>query len=139
MFESCLAKQERIKSFFEGCITDQTRYEKIIELGKLLPKLNPVYKTEENEVKGCQSLMYLRSYQKDNKVYFEAESNALISSGLAYLMIEAYSGETADTILKCPPNFLVDLKIAQSLSPNRANGLYSLFIRMKQDALKYAS
>lgn len=136
MFESCIEKQERLKTLFAGIVTDKARYEKIIELGRLLPKLDPSQKTDENLVRGCQSRMYL-SVQKDkDRLIFHGESDAQISAGLAYIMIFVYSGETAETILKCPPSFLVDLKIAQSLSPNRANGLYSLHMKMKQDALK---
>lgn len=136
MFESCLEKQEKIKALFAGIDTDKARYEKIIELGRLLPKLDPSQKTEANLVKGCQSRMYLSVQKEQDKLIFHGESDAQISAGLAYLMIAAYSGETAETILKCPPSFLVDLKIAQSLSPNRANGLYSLHMKMKQEALK---
>jgi cysteine desulfuration protein SufE len=81
--------------------------------------------------------MYLYSTFQDGTVYFAAESDALISSGLAALLLAVYSGETPEAILKCPPNFLEELGISASISPNRANGLYSIHLRMKQDALKW--
>lgn len=136
MFESCREKQKQVEALFQGCDTDNARYERIIELGRKLPKLSDAYKTPENLVRGCQSQMFLHTRKEGEFLFFEAESDALISAGLAFLMISVYSGETAETILKCAPNFLIDLKISQSLSPNRANGLYSLYTRMKQDALK---
>jgi cysteine desulfuration protein SufE len=137
MYTSCLEKQAQIKIQFADCRTVEERYTRIMELGRRLPPLAPQYKVADNLVKGCQSLMYLRSYMEDGRVIFEGESDALISEGLAALLIAVYSGEPPESILKCPPTFLDDLQIASSLSPNRASGLYSLLVRMKQDALKY--
>lgn len=136
-FQSCLNKQSEIKKEFIHCHDDESRHEKIISLGKKSPKMNPTNKTKENLVHSCQSQMFLHSYFKDGFVYFESESDALISSGLAALMIKVYSGEKPETILKCPPKFLEELSIQKSLSPNRSNGLSGLFIRIKQEALKF--
>lgn len=136
MYDTCLAKQKEIKSLFSSCENEEARYAKIIELGKKLPHLPEEYKTKENIVSGCQSRVYLRSYLKDGAVFFEAESDALISAGLAALLTLVYAGETPEVILKCPPSYLDDLGVSTSLTPNRANGLYSIHLRMKQDALK---
>jgi cysteine desulfuration protein SufE len=126
-----------IKTRFAECKTPEEKYLKIIELGKLLPPLNPQFKTSELIVPGCQSIVYLHSYLNDGLVYFEAESEALISAGLAYLLITAYNGEKPETILKCPPTFINELGISATLTPGRANGLASIYLRMKQDALKF--
>lgn len=136
MFNSCLEKQQQIKDIFLACASEDAKYEKIIELGQQQVPLADIYKTNENLVKGCQSQMYLRAYWVDDKVMFEAESDALISAGLAVLLTKVYSGESPEVILKCPPTYLDELGIQASLSPNRANGLYSIHLRMKQDALK---
>lgn len=136
MFEGCLKKQKKILALFDQCPTAESRYQKIIELGRELAPLDPEAKIPENLVPGCQSTMYLRSYLKDDRVIFEAESDALISAGLAAILIEVYSGETAETILKCYPDYLDTLGIRASLTPNRANGLSNIYLRMKQDALK---
>ncbi len=133
---SCLEKQQKVKDLFVNCTTEEDRYKKIIELGALLKPLPPEFKVDVNCVHGCQSTLYLRSWVEKGKVFFEAESDALISRGLAYLLIVAYSGEEPEAVLKCPPDFLEELKITASLSPNRASGLYSMHLRMKQDALK---
>lgn len=137
MYETCLKKQEKVKKFFFTCADEQQKYEKIIELGKSNPPLADQYKTEENRVHGCQSTMYLHSTLENGKVLFEGESDALISSGLAVILIEVYSGETPETVIKCPPDYLEELGISASLTPGRANGLYSMHLRMKQEALKY--
>ena len=137
MFEKCLMKQNKLKSIFSACPSEESRYEKIIEFGRQQIPLMPNEKTAVNIVKGCQSTMYLTSKLLDGLVFFQSESDALISSGLAAILIFVYNGETPETILKCPPNYLEELKIGASLTPNRANGLYSIHLRMKQDALKW--
>lgn len=131
----CLQKQEQMRQLFRACPSEEARYQKIIELGRASPPLSPEYKIPENVVKGCQSIMHMRTYEEGGKLYFAAESEALISSGLAAILIRVYSGEDPETILTCPPSYLEDLGIAASLSPSRANGLYSIHLRMKQDAL----
>lgn len=136
MYTTCLAKQDEIKALFSECKTPEDKYGKIIALGRALPPLSNEAKTPENKVKGCQSTMYLQSTYSNGVVHFNAESDALISSGLASLLIHVYSGETPETILKCPPQYLEEIGISNSLTPNRANGLYSIHLRMKQDALK---
>ena len=138
MFESCMHKQNQMKAQFALCSSEEEKYKKIIEFGRQQPPLDPQHKIPGNIVKGCQSIMYMRSYMDDKqRVFFETESDALISSGLASILLQVYSGETPETILKCPPNYLEELGISASLTPNRANGLYSIHLRMKQDALKF--
>jgi cysteine desulfuration protein SufE len=136
MFNSCLDKQRQIKELFLAYPTEEAKYEKIIEMGRQQIPLAVAYKIPENLVKGCQSQMYLRSYWSGDKIMFEAESDALISAGLAALLIQVYSGETPEVILKCPPAYLDEIGISASLTPNRASGLYSMHLRMKQEALK---
>jgi cysteine desulfuration protein SufE len=136
-FESCLKKQQQLREIFSTCPTPEARYQKIIDFGRQLPPLSEQHKTPHNLVKGCQSLMYLHSHLSEDRLIFEAYSDALISLGLAALLIYVYSGETPETVLKCPPHYLEDLGVSASLSPSRANGLYSIHLRMKQEALKF--
>jgi len=135
--EECLKKQQNLKNLFNSLKSEEEKYVKIIEMGHESKPLDPVFKIEENVVTGCQSQMYLHSTYKDGRVYFEAESDALISSGLAALLVKVYSGEKPETILTCPPQYIEDLGISSSLSPSRANGLYSVHLKMKKEALKY--
>lgn len=137
MFESCLQKQEDVKNLFSRCSSEEEKYEKIIEMGRDNPPIDENLKIESNLVSGCQSRMYLHSEYADGKVYFKGESDALVSSGLGSILIRVYSGESPEVILKCPPNYLEELGISASLSPGRANGLFSIHLKMKQEALKY--
>lgn len=139
MYETCLEKQRRIKEIFLACPSEEAKYEKIIEFGRLQKPLGAAFKTPENLVKGCQAQVYLHSSLSGNKVVFAAQADALISAGLAALLVEVYSGETPETVLKCAPAYLEEIGITSSLSPNRANGLHSMHLRMKQDALKLLS
>ncbi|WP_075882881.1 SufE family protein [Candidatus Protochlamydia sp. W-9] len=137
MFQTCLNKQSQIKELFSTCSTPEDRYQKIIEFGRQQANLTDLEKVPTNLVKGCQSQMYLSSSLVNGQIFFRAESDALISAGLAALLVKVYSGETPETVLKCPPTYLDELGISASLTPNRANGLYSMYLRMKQDALKW--
>ncbi|HSW86915.1 MAG TPA: SufE family protein [Rhabdochlamydiaceae bacterium] len=134
---SCLSKQENIKNLFTDCATSQAKYQKLIDLGRTCLPLAPEFKTSDNVVNGCQSTMYLRAFLDDNgNAVFEAESEALISSGLAALLISVYSNEPPEVVLTCPPHFIEEIGIRASLTPGRSNGLSSMYLRMKQEALK---
>lgn len=121
--------------FFSDCTTEE-KYEKILELGQNLFSLEPRYKTDDNLLAGCQSRLYLHSYLKNEKIYFEAEADALISAGLAALLIRVYSGQNPEEVIQHDASFLTDLKLRTSLSMTRSEGLSHILLRMKQDALK---
>jgi cysteine desulfuration protein SufE len=128
-------KQETIESNFASCRSQEEIYQKIMEWGKNLPTFDEKWRTEENRVTGCQSLMYLHAEVSDNKMLFSADSDALISKGLAALLVFFYNEESPETILKEPPTFLESI-VLNALTPGRANGFSSLYLRMKQAALK---
>jgi len=126
---------EIIASLFKTCSNEQEIYTQIIELGKKLSKLEPKYQTEENQVLGCQSTSYLYSTFNEGLITFYGSSDALISSGLMKIMLIAYSGQSPEYILKQPPHFLEELGILSSISLTRINGLKSLHLLMKKQAL----
>ncbi len=139
MFESCLEKQKELIAQFKSCKTAEEKYQLIIELGKTQNRLAEKDKTEENFVRGCQSRLFIKSHFDKEKgvVFFESDADALISAGLGILLVKVYSGESPETILKCPPSYIEELSIHQTLTPGRANGLAAVYVRLKQDALKY--
>lgn len=134
-----LEKQQIVKQLFSSCSTSDQRYQKIIELGRSLPPLDPALKTESNLVPGCQSQMYLYAQHLSGQMVFLADSDALISKGLAALLLAVYNYEPPEIILRTPLTFLEELQIRASLSPSRSNGLASLHIRIKQEAIKFLS
>jgi cysteine desulfuration protein SufE len=128
-------KQQALKAIFAACPSMESKYEKIIEMGRALPPFPSEHKIDQNIVKGCQSRMYLHSCLKDGVMHFEIDSDALISAGLGALLLYVYNGEKPETVLTSTPSYLEEIGIKESLTPNRANGLYNIFLRMKQDAL----
>jgi cysteine desulfuration protein SufE len=81
--------------------------------------------------------MYLEAKLDHEKLILNADSEALISKGLAALLIYVYSEETPTTVANCPPSFIQEIGLTSSLSPARSNGLASLYHKMRQEALKY--
>lgn len=112
------------------------KYEHLIDLGKSLPKIKEEYKTEENIIKGCQSRVWLHSEKKDDKIFFTADSDAIITKGMVALMIRVLSNHTAKEIIEAKLEFIDKIGLKEHLSPTRANGLVSMINRMKMDALK---
>jgi cysteine desulfuration protein SufE len=121
---------------FSTCTTADERYRLLIDLGRTLSPYPPSLKTASFQVPGCQSVLYLSSRFEKGKIFFEATADALISAGLAALLIRAYSGESPETVLHEPPTFLAELGILGSLTPSRSNGLAHIHQRMKKDALQ---
>lgn len=126
---------ENLKEIFSRCTTPEKRYEKIIECASFLPPFNEAEKTEKNLVPGCQSILYVSVHLKENRVFFTAFSEALISKGLAALLFYVYNGVSPEIILKNPPVFLKDLGILSSLSPSRSNGVLSLFKKIQTSVI----
>lgn len=136
-FEDKVLKLQNEFSHASGTpFSQEAIYLKIIELGKKLPIFEPAWKQEANLVQGCQSLLYLHVLNDGTCLRFYAYSDALISAGLAALLISLYDGEPFEQILKNPPHILETIGIPVALSPNRANGLASLYKKMREEAIK---
>jgi Cysteine desulfuration protein SufE len=111
------------------------KYEYIIQLGKEVPLIDERYKTDEYIIKGCQSKVWLFPEIKDGKVYFTADSDAIITKGLVSLMVKVLSGHTAKEIVDADLYFVDKIGLKEHLSPTRANGLLSMIKQMKLYAL----
>lgn len=138
METSCLEKQDQIMLQFAECSTQEAKYKKIIELGNSLPPFDPSWKVPENLVRSCQSTTYLRCTYSDGIVRLHAHSDALISAGIAALLIHAFDGETPEAIVRSPPEFVSKLQLSSLLSPSRSNGLAGMYTRIRTFALEWA-
>jgi len=116
---------------FELFDDSMEKYEHLIELGKSLAPLDEIYHTEEFLVKGCQSQVWLRAYMKEGKIYFEADSNTVITKGIISTLVEVLSGEDADTITSHSLAFIDKIGLRAMLSSQRSNGLSSMILKMK--------
>ncbi len=136
MNEIYLERITKIKETLLSLAEPEDRYAYLIELGRKAPLYPKELQTPEHIVSGCQSVLYLHTTTQGDKLFFKAHSEALISAGLAALLIAVYNDSTAQTILLNPPLFLQEIGLLASLSPNRSNGLASIYMRMKQEAMK---
>ncbi|MCQ2134624.1 MAG: SufE family protein [Bacteroidales bacterium] len=110
------------------------KYEYLIELGKNLDSYPEEEKTEEKLIKGCQSRVWLDSKVEDGKIYFSADSDAIITKGIISLLISVYSGRTAAEIASDDFKFIENIGLKENLSPTRANGLVSMISTIKRIA-----
>ena len=113
------------------------KYEYIIDLGKKLPPLDDKYKIDENRVRGCQSTVYLVADYKDGKIFYEAESDAVIVKGLISMLIRVLSGQTPDDIVEAKLDFIREIGMMTHLAQTRSNGLLAMVKQMKNYALAY--
>lgn len=113
------------------------KYAYIIELGKKLAPLDEKHKTDANIIKGCQSRVWLNSYLDNDKVIFEADSDAIIVKGLVSLLVKVLSGHEPSEIVNTPIDFLDRVGLQKHLSPTRSNGLAAMLKQMKLHALAY--
>ena len=113
------------------------KYEYIIDLGKKLPPLDPKYKTDENRVRGCQSSVWLVADYKDGKLFFQADSDAVIVKGLISMLIRVLNKRTPDEIMEAKMDFIREIGMTTHLAQTRSNGLLSMVKQMKHYALAY--
>lgn len=110
------------------------KYEYLIELGKDLSPYPEEYKTDDRLVRGCQSRVWLDWRMEDGRLYFTADSDAIITKGIISLLIRVYSGRTPEEILGDDFSFLNRIGLKENLSPTRANGLLSMIKTVKKAA-----
>jgi cysteine desulfuration protein SufE len=110
------------------------KYEYLIELGKGLEAFPEEKKTEDRLIKGCQSRVWLDAQLRDGRLYFQADSDAIITRGIISLLIGVYSGETPEAIAADDFGFVAEIGLKDNLSPTRANGLVSMIDTIKNFA-----
>lgn len=108
------------------------KYEYLINLGKNLEAVDDTAKIDSNLIKGCQSRVWLDSKIEDGRIYFNADSDAIITKGIISLLISVYSGRTPAEIAKDDFGFIENIGLKENLSPTRANGLAAMIQRIKE-------
>ena len=115
------------------------KYEYLIELGKSAESFPENKKTEDRLIKGCQSRVWLDTQIKDGVLTFTADSDAIITKGIISLLINVYSGRSAEEIAADDFSFVKEIGLMENLSPTRANGLVAMINTIKikaEEALK---
>ena len=114
------------------------KYEYLIELGKDLEAFPVEHKDEQHLIKGCQSRVWLDTELHDGRLFFRADSDAIITKGIISLLIGVYSGRTPQEIAGDDFSFVEEIGLRENLSPTRANGLASMIARIREEAAKAA-
>ena len=114
-----------------------SKYEYLIDLGKSLPLIEERYNDEDHLIKGCQSKVWLHAELRDGKVYFTADSDAVITKGIIALLIRVLSGHSPEEIAEADLYFIDRIGLREHLSPTRSNGLLSMVKQMKMYALAF--
>lgn len=110
------------------------KYEYLIELGKSLKDYPETDKTDDYLIKGCQSRVWLNYKVENGRIYFNADSDAIITKGIISLLIKIYSGRTPEEILSSDFSVVDRIGLKENLSPTRANGLVSMIAKIKETA-----
>ena len=114
------------------------KYEYIIELSKDLESMNKELKNEDNLIKGCQSKVWLHAELNDGKINFLADSEAIITKGIISILLNVYNNRTPEEILSSNMDFIEKIGLKEHLSPNRANGLSSMYKQIKFYAIAFS-
>jgi cysteine desulfuration protein SufE len=115
------------------------KYAYLIELGNNMHEMPSEYKTDKNLIDGCQSKVWFNAVLTEGKIVFSADSDAIITKGIASLLKRVLSGQTPDDILNAELYFIDKTGLQQHLSPTRSNGLMSMIKQLKLYALAYKS
>lgn len=113
------------------------KYEYLIDLGRKLEAFPEELKTEDRLIKGCQSRVWLDTRMEDDRLFFRADSDAIITKGIISLLVGVYSGRTAREIAEDDFSFVERLGLLENLSPTRAGGLASMIATIRETAKKY--
>ena len=117
----------------------EDRYKELINLGKLLAAYPEDKRDEKYKIKGCQSQVWLCPEFKDGRVFFHADSDALLVKGIVAILVNVYSDATPDEILATKPEFLKEVGITEHLSMNRSNGLAAMMKQIQMYAIVFKS
>ena len=113
------------------------KYNLLIDLGRSLPLIDEKYKTDQYVISGCQSKVWLHAKYEEGKVWFTADSDAIITKGIVNLLIRVLSGHTPDEITGADMSFIDKIGLREHLSPTRSNGLTSMMKQMKLYAVAF--
>ena len=126
--------QDKIIEEFLSLEDGFEKYKYIVDLGKSLEPLNDEFKTEENLISGCQSEVWLKADKRNGKIFFTADSDALITKGIISLLLRVVNNQSPNDIINNELYFIDRIGLKSNLSPVRGNGLFSVVNQIKSFA-----
>ncbi|TXG68110.1 hypothetical protein EZV62_009385 [Acer yangbiense] len=131
------SKAPKDRKLFQSVQEPKAKYQQLLFYGKNLKPLETQFKTRENKVEGCVSQVWVRAYLDEQKnVVFEADSDSVLTKGLAALRVQGLSNRPVEDIVKVSPDFALLLGLQQSLTPSRNNGFLNMLKLMQKKALE---
>ncbi len=107
------------------------KYSLLIDMGKDTPMIPEQFKTNNHLISGCQSRVWLHADYRDGKIFYTADSDAVITKGIVNLLIRVLSGQNPNDIVQANLSFIDEIGLQEYLSPTRSNGLLSMIKQMK--------
>ena len=111
------------------------KYDYLISLSDTLPAMDPALRNEKNLIEGCKSRVWVSSEMRDGKMYYSADSDAIITKGIVALLVRVMSGRSAEEVATMELYFIDEIGLGENLSPTRSNGLRAMVKQMKLSAL----
>jgi len=124
-------KLERYIQILGHIEDNQDKFLWIMDFGKNSRPMDDSLKIREFEVPGCQSQTWLVPHFVEDKIYFSADSAALISKGMVCLLADVFSGSTGNEITSFDTNELEGLNLSALLTPGRNNGVHSMLKKIQ--------
>ncbi|MBP3433247.1 MAG: SufE family protein [Alistipes sp.] len=111
------------------------KYDYLISLSDTLPAMEPALRNDKNLIEGCQSRVWVASEMRDGKMYYSADSDAIITKGIVALLVRVMNGRSAEEVATMELYFIDEIGLGENLSPTRSNGLRAMVKQMKLSAL----
>ncbi|MFI3292826.1 MAG: SufE family protein [Rikenellaceae bacterium] len=115
------------------------KYNYLIELSETLPPIDDAHRTDQYVIQGCQSRVWVDAKREDGKIYYTADSDAIITKGIIALLIRVLNGRSPQEILDCDLYFIDAIGLSENLSPTRSNGLLAMIKQMRMFALAFST
>lgn len=129
--------QDEIIEEFTALDDWMDRYQMLIDLGEEQAPLADADKTEQNLIDGCQSRVWIVCEEKDGRLHFRADSDALIVKGLVALVLQVVNDHRPDEIYAADLYFIERIGLRDHLSPTRSNGLLAMVKQIRMYALAF--
>ena len=129
--------QDEVIEEFQDFDDWMDKYQLLIDLGSEQEPLEEKYKTEQNLIDGCQSRVWIVCEEKDGKLHFRADSDALIVKGLVALVLQVVNDHRPDEIYAADLYFIERIGLRDHLSPTRSNGLLAMVKQIRMYALAF--
>lgn len=115
------------------------KYDYLIGLSETLPAVDPAHRTDSYLIRGCQSRVWVDARMEEGKIYYAADSDAIITKGIIALLISVLNGRTPQQVLDTDLYFIDRIGLKENLSPTRSNGLLAMVKQMRLFALAFQS